>query len=192
MLSINAIRSLAVAFAIGGTSFSLAAPQAGQLPPRGPVPFSVYDQNGDGFVSKDEFNAAREKLKAEGRPMRNALSFEDIDLNHDGKLSADEFSAHQSARRGNSPGMGAGRGAGMRGAMPSFSEFDLNNDGKITEDEFTDARTARIAKRLQEGYQMRGLSNAPTFVEMDTNHDGALSPEEFSAHQAMRRRNMRP
>lgn len=191
MLSIKAIRSLAVSAAIGGVSFSMLA-FSEELPARGPLPFSAYDQNGDGFVSKEEFNAVREKLKAGGRPMRNALPFEEIDLNQDGKLSAEEYSAHRSARMGNSPGMGAGRGAGMRGMMPSFSEFDLNKDGKITEEEFTDARTARITKRLQEGYQMRGLANAPSFADIDTNHDGAISPDEFSAHQAVHRQQMRP
>ncbi len=90
---------------------------------------------------------------------------------------------------GNSPGAGAG--AGMQGTMPSFSEFDLNKDGKITEEEFTDARTARITKRLQEGYQMRGLANASSFADIDTNHDSAISPEEFSAHQAVHQQ-MRP
>jgi Ca2+-binding EF-hand superfamily protein len=91
---------------------------------------------------------------------------------------------------GNSPRAGAG--GGRRGMMPSFSEFDLNKDGKITEEEFTDARTARITKRLQEGYQMKGLANAPTFADIDTNHDGAISPEEFSAQRVMHQQQMRP
>jgi Ca2+-binding EF-hand superfamily protein len=193
MISCKTIRSLTVAVAIAGTSFPMAA-LSETLPTRGPVSFSAYDQNGDGFVSKEEFNAVREKLMADGRPMRNALPFEDIDLNHDGKLSPEEYSAHQSARMGNSPRAGAGPGAGMRGMgmMPSFTEFDLNKDGKITEEEFTDARTARITKRLQEGYQMRGLANAPSFSDIDTNHDGSISPEEFSAQQAQHQQQMRP
>lgn len=190
MHSIKVIRSLVVSAAIGGISFSMVA-LAEELPARGPLPFSAYDQNGDGFVSKDEFNAVREKRTAEGMPMRNAPSFEDIDQNHDGKLSQEEFSAHRSGRMGNSPGAGAGPGTGMRGMMPSFSDFDLNKDGKITEEEFTDARTARISKRLQEGYQMRGLANAPSFADIDSNHDGAISPEEFSAHIAAHRQQMR-
>jgi Ca2+-binding EF-hand superfamily protein len=191
MISFKTIRSLTVVVALGGTSFPMVA-LSEQLPARGPVSFSAYDQNKDGFVSKEEFNAVREKLMADGRPMRNALPFEDIDLNHDGKLSPEEYSAHQSARMGKSPRAGAGPGAGMRGMMPSFSEFDLNKDGKITEEEFTDARTARITKRLQEGYQMRGLANAPSFADIDTNHDGAISPEEFSAHQSMHQQQRRP
>lgn len=118
--------------------------------------------------------------------MRNAPSFADLDSNHDGKLSAEEFAA-----RPNRPmGMGRGAGAGP-GAMPAFADFDLNKDGKITEEEFTEARTARISKRAQEGYQMRGLAKAPAFADMDSNHDGTLSPEEFSAAQMQHRQQMR-
>lgn len=76
--------------------------------------------------------------------------------------------------------------------MPEFSEFDLNKDGKVTEAEFTDARTARITKRLQEGYQMQGLANAPSFEDIDTNHDAAISPDEFSVQRAAHQKQMRP
>ena len=188
MISCNAIRSLSLIVAMGGISFSTMA-LSQQDPVRGPLPFSAYDQNGDGFVSKDEFNTVREKRRAEGMPMRNAASFTDLDQNQDGKLSAEEFAARRSAR-GNSAGAGAG--AGMRVMMPKFSEFDLNKDGKITEEEFNDARTARITERLQEGYQMRGLAKAPSFAEFDTNHDAVISPEEFSAQLAMHRQQKRP
>lgn len=184
MITSKAIRALTLGVAIGGISFSTIA-LAEEIPARGPLPFSAYDQNGDGFVSQEEFNAVREKRKAEGMPMRNALSFADLDQNQDGKLSVEEFAARRTGRMGNAPG------AGMGGMMPTFSEFDLNQDGKITEAEFTDARTARITKRLQEGYQMRGLANAAAFEDIDTNHDGALSPEEFTAQQAMHRQQMR-
>ncbi|NLC08452.1 MAG: EF-hand domain-containing protein [Gammaproteobacteria bacterium] len=93
-------------------------------------------------------------------------------------------------------GMGAGRGMGMGGgnarqnAMPSFSDFDLNNDGKITEEEFIEARTARISDRAQQGYQMRGLTDAASFADIDTNGDGSISPEEFSAYQSVHRQQM--
>lgn len=92
--------------------------------------------------------------------------------------------------------MGAGRGMGMGGgnarqnAMPSFSDFDLNNDGKITEEEFIEARTARISDRAQQGYQMRGLTDAASFADIDTNGDGSISPEEFSAYQSVHRQQM--
>ena len=111
MITCNAIRSFALAAAIGGISFSTVA-LSEVIPARGPLPFSTYDQNGDGFISKEEFNAVREKRKAEGMPMRNARTFEDLDENQDGKISAEEFSVQRNARMGNPPGAGRGAGCG--------------------------------------------------------------------------------
>ena len=73
---------------------------------------------------------------------------------------------------------------GMGHNMPVFADFDLNGDGSITETEFLKARSERIAKRAQEGRQMKNLANAPSFQDIDTDDDGALSNEEFAAHQA--------
>jgi len=81
------------------------------------------------------------------------------------------------------PGMGKGKGMNM----PSFSDFDLNGDGKIVSEEFYKARSERIAKRAEEGRQMKGLANAPAFEDIDANDDGGISAEEFAAHQAERR-----
>jgi Ca2+-binding EF-hand superfamily protein len=180
MNTLRTTSSFILAAAIAGTVLSLPA-GAQETPTRGPLPFSAYDQNSDGLISAEEFKVVRERRQAEGRPMRNAPSFAELDSNHDGKLTSDEFAARQNGPRGRGQGAGAGAGAGAGpGAMPAFADFDLNKDGKITEEEFTEARTARISKRAQEGYQMRGLANAPAFAEMDGNHDGALSPQEFS------------
>lgn len=71
---------------------------------------------------------------------------------------------------------------GMGRNMPAFTDCDLNDDGTITEDEFYKARSERIAKRAQEGRQMKNLANAPSFEDIDTNDDGGVSPDEFSAH----------
>lgn len=73
---------------------------------------------------------------------------------------------------------------GMGQDMPTFADCDLNGDGTITEEEFIKARSVRIAKRAQEGRQMKNLANAPSFDDIDTNDDGGVSPDEFSAHQA--------
>jgi hypothetical protein len=73
---------------------------------------------------------------------------------------------------------------GMGHNMPVFADFDLNGDGSITETEFLKARSERIAKRAQEGRQMKNLANAPSFQDIDTDDDGAVSQEEFAAHQA--------
>ncbi|MDD5249566.1 MAG: EF-hand domain-containing protein [Rhodocyclaceae bacterium] len=82
---------------------------------------------------------------------------------------------------------GMGPGNGPQGAMPTFADFDVNGDGRITENEFNEVRGARISKRAQEGYPMRGLANASSFADIDTNHDGEISADEFSAHQASHR-----
>jgi len=76
----------------------------------------------------------------------------------------------------------AQRGMGMN--MPAFADCDLNGDGKITEDELIKARSERIAKRAQEGRQMKNVANAPSFQDIDTNDDGSISRDEFAAHQA--------
>jgi len=71
-----------------------------------PPPFSEFDQDGDGFVSEEEFNstrAARMAAMAEaGRPMRGAATapaFSDLDTDGDGRLSEAELIAGQKAHR---------------------------------------------------------------------------------------------
>jgi Ca2+-binding EF-hand superfamily protein len=76
---------------------------------------------------------------------------------------------------------------GMGRNMPAFADFDLNSDGKITEEEFTKARSERIAKRAQEGRQMKNLANAPSFDDIDVDDNGGIDAAEFAAHQAERK-----
>lgn len=83
------------------------------------------------------------------------------------------------------------KGRGMGHQMPSFAEFDLDSDGVIAEDEFYKARGERIAKRAQEGREMKHLKDAPSFDDLDTDDDGGVSPDEFSAHQAEHMEKMR-
>ena len=83
------------------------------------------------------------------------------------------------------------KGKGMGHQMPSFAEFDLDGDGVIAEDEFYKARGERIAKRAQEGREMKHLQDAPSFDDIDTDDDGGVSPDEFSAHQAEHMEKMR-
>lgn len=177
------------------------AAQTEEIPARGPIPFAVYDKDGNGLINEEEFYTARGKRMAaraaEGRPMRgaaNAPPFTEFDANGDGQLTQEELAAGQRAqmekRRGMGMGMGMGPGgmAGMGRNMPTFAEYDLNGDGKIGEAEFNEARGKRISERAQQGYQMRNLGNAPSFADIDTNGDGQISEDEFSAHQAQHRR----
>lgn len=83
----------------------------------------------------------------------------------------------------------AQKGMGMN--MPAFADCDLNGDGGITKDEFIKARSERVAKRAQEGRQMKNIANAPSFEDIDTDDNGAVDPDEFAAHQAEHRAKMR-
>ena len=180
------------------TAFGLCLPvsaTAQNPPPRGPEPFSAYDQNGDGAVSAEEFAAHREARQAargaDGRPMRNAgngPAFADVDTNGDGKLSPDELSAAQGRAFTQRPGggMGPGGGRAMPGAMPAFADFDLNGDGRIDPQEMQQARQARITERAQAGYPMRGLQNAPAFESLDADGNGSIDAQEFARHHATR------
>ena len=176
--------------------------QSEAMPARGPIPFTSFDKDANGFISEQEFYEVRgERMAAraaEGRPMRGAASapsFSDFDTNGDGQLNPDELAAGQKARMESRPGMGTGQGMGQgmgqgRGMgrnMPAYSDFDLNGDGIILEKEFYDARSKRITERAQQGYQMKNIGNAPSFSDIDTNGDGGISAEEFSAHQIQHR-----
>jgi len=113
--------------------------------PHQPPAFSDFDQDGDGFVSPDEFNATRAARHAamanEGRPMKGmatAPSFEDIDSDGDGKLSEAELSAahqaHMEAMHEAHAGMHHGKSHGMK--MPTFEDIDLDGNGCISPEEF--------------------------------------------------------
>ncbi len=163
-----------------------------ELPKRGPIPFATYDIDGDGFISKNEFQtiraqrrAARAANKRSTRNASNSSRFSKTDLNGNGQLSRDELAARQQAKKqriGN--GQGMGRRAGMGRNMPSFAEFDLNRDGVLIKDEFIEARGKRISERVKQGYQMRGLSNMQEFSAIDTDGNSLVTKAEFSAAQA--------
>ena len=70
---------------LSGTAMLVAA-QGLTYRQQGPAPFEVYDRNGDGAITAEEFNAFRDERRAaraaEGRPMRNAgtaPTFEQVD-----------------------------------------------------------------------------------------------------------------
>src|SRR5665811_1751655 len=112
--------------------------------------FKKLDTNGDGVISKAEFNAF------------NAKHFKELDTNKDGKLTLEELQGGQN-QTGQSPEMGHGDGtthldqrfnaadANHDGGldreeakdMPMlsqyFDEVDTNKDGKVTRQEYFDA-----------------------------------------------------
>lgn len=52
-----------------------------------PATFAAHDGNGDGFISKAEFDTFRQSSQNAGRPMFRAVTFEALDSNRDGKIS---------------------------------------------------------------------------------------------------------
>jgi Ca2+-binding EF-hand superfamily protein len=177
---------------------------------RGAMPFSAFDQNGDGSISRQEFESthaqrqqARNSQGYSASRMSAPPKFTNFDLNGDGGLSPEELTQGQTARmqqrhqqlsgsgQGNTlprnPGMGRGRGPGRGRNMPSFSEFDLNGDGALQPEEFEQARAQRIRERAEQGYMLRNLQHAPAFSTIDSNGDGIVSSQEFSAAQAQHR-----
>ncbi|MET0067223.1 MAG: EF-hand domain-containing protein [Candidatus Thiodiazotropha sp.] len=191
-----------------GLLLLLAHPVNADNPPPqlGPLPFSAFDTDRSGDISREEFETLHKQRAVSasipGQPRLQAPSFSDFDRDADGNLTYDEFIQGQRQRMQQrspgyadppvNPGMGPGMGSGMRRQMPTFADFDLNADGVIHEEEFSQARAKRIEARLMAGYPMRNLKNAQPFSEIDTNGDGALNPEEFAAAQQRHRMPMTP
>ncbi len=88
---------------VAASLFDGAADAQAQMRNRpGPPSFEMIDANGDGAITKSEFETFRRKrmemMAAQGRPMRNAgrgVSFSALDTNGDGRISRKEFAAHR-------------------------------------------------------------------------------------------------
>ena len=138
------ILAIAVLFALALLPLAV---KAGEHKPHHPPVFSDFDQDGDGFVSEDEFNATRaarhEAMAKEGRPMKgmaSAPSFADVDTDDDGKLTEAELTAaqqaHMKAMHEEHGGMGMHHGMHKGMKLPTFEDIDLDGDGCISSEEF--------------------------------------------------------
>lgn len=142
--------------------------------------FKAFDENGDGRVSEDEFNAG-----PHAHPDLTAV-FRGRDGDRDGSLTEGEFCSGfrgaASTPSGAGPGagqgmMGPGRGNRMRqhrepGTMTAarceqhFATFDTDHDGKLTKEEFAAWPHAH------------GDADV-LFGERDLDHDGTILRGEF-------------
>ena len=160
--------------------------------------FKMMDANKDGFVTRDEMAAGREKMRTEMRAKHRAEMFAKLDTNKDGSISKAEFMAPPPRREGGpdmpppppggpegrddmrGPGGPGGPGhhggrfghGGMRGGGMFgegwFERADVNKDNKIS---LAEAQAIPLAM----------------FDKADTNRDGKLSDaEKQAARQAMR------
>ncbi|WP_419771407.1 MAG: EF-hand domain-containing protein [Candidatus Marinarcus sp.] len=199
----NLFKTIKLGFLVAGSlSVITSSVMAQDLPSRGPISFSIYDSNNDGFVTEKEFYDVRAKRMEEkanaGMPMRNAGNAPDFtvfDTNSDGKLSEIELLRGQNAQmmknkanmgKGMGQGMGKGmgqQGMGQRANMPTFESFDANNDGSITPAELDHARATRMEQKASQGKMMKNAGNQPAFADIDTNNDGVISKDEFLANQ---------
>ena len=78
--------------------------------------FRDMDANKDGKISQDEMGALHGRMAGKG-PMMFDQRFDETDINHDGALSRDEAEI------------------GMPMIFAHFDEYDANKDGKISKDE---------------------------------------------------------
>jgi Ca2+-binding EF-hand superfamily protein len=152
--------------------------------------FRKIDANGDGFVTKDEAQAARTKMReafAEKLEERRAGHFAMLDKDKNGSLSKDEFMApppgdrmadgkpgREAMHRGHRFGMmrhhggPGGMGHMALGGGRMFERADANKDGKVS---LAEAQAPALAM----------------FDRVDANHDGTISAEEHkAARDAMR------
>ena len=189
----NIVKAIKLSFVVAGSLSVLgSALIAKDLPNRGPIEFSSYDTNKDGFVSEQEFNDLRVKRmeqKAEAAmPMKNAgnaPSFAMFDTNKDGKLTEVELLKGQNKQmQNNQKNMGMSpNGMKLKGKMPAFEDFDLNKDGMISLKEMEESREKRMEQNALDGKMMKNIANQPAFSDIDLNNDGNISKEEFLAHK---------
>ena len=189
----NIVKAIKLSFVVAGSLSVLGSALIAQdLPTKGPIEFSSYDTNKDGFVSEQEFNdlrAKRMEQKAEAAmPMKNAgnaPSFAMFDTNKDGKLTEVELLKGQNKQmQNNQKNMGMSpNGMKLKGKMPAFEDFDLNKDGMISLKEMEESREKRMEQNALDGKMMKNIANQPAFSDIDLNNDGNISKEEFLAHK---------
>jgi Ca2+-binding EF-hand superfamily protein len=222
----------AAALVAGSVAFAQPAPQPGQPSPRAGKMmktetranvqahvqrmFARLDANHDGFITKDEVDAAQSqfaaKLQKRADRFDGAKIFDRLDVNHDGKITQAEAEAAHSQRVAAKGGQPAtAHATAFRGL---FARADTNKDGIITRAEF-DAAAAQMHARMEKAGMHRGLGGRmfemadvnkdgrvslaeaqqvalQHFDRADLNHDGQLTPQERQQSREQLRAQRRP
>lgn len=117
--------------------------------------FSQVDVNNDGFLSRDEMNAAGAKAMAKAQEnveVKLQEEFNKLDADKNGQLNFAEFKSAAKVRPKTSPDEALTRLDSNKDgklseaefknrALAEFDALDLNKDGKITADEQSKARS---------------------------------------------------
>ena len=169
-----------------------AAIVAETLPGRGPIPFSVFDRDADGFVSEQEFNLTRGERMAQrsaaGRRLRNAAnapSFQSFDRDGDGRLTLQELNAGHRIRMQHRHGTAQDMSypvSRRNPVAPEFTEVDTNGNGNIEFAEFLAVR-----ERITHRDAVADNDRLAEFTAIDANRNDVIDPGEFRSHRLQHR-----